>query len=559
MNAIIFLITTAACCLMMGPARADTPAPAITWPEKLYNPTPAAGDLILPLACGGAMVFRPVEIPGGNLLDDRQVELGQTDAARGYKEGRRLSHLAGAFSMGTAAARRYYIAKYETTRDQYAALTADTCPQPTMRGRLPMTDVSWFDAVDFTRRTTEWLLTKAPAALPREEQEPGFLRLPTEEEWEFATRGGLAVDDTDFLATVFPMPDGDLARYAWHESTGSAAGELHPVGLLKPNPLGLYDVLGNAAEMTLAPFHLDRRGRPHGQPGGFVSRGGDVFTPASQIGSAVRQEHNYFNATTGRAKALDSLGFRLVVTAPVIVSAARLDAIKESWSELPSLTGDVRVDSDKALAELQEVARQSQDDALRTRLELIQRNVEQAHAGLNEARARTVRALLRMGAFMGKRVVTDGKRAEVLQGLMGLAQSNFDTFAKQAQGSRDGPKLIAEARDALAEKMTKWQGMLAEIEQGMASSLSYYGDMVVNVGRDYGAAEVGAELKVVDEELKTKDNAYLIPYADLFARHLDAYRQAGAADKATWQQDLLQIEPTVSPGTPAGGSAGQQP
>ena len=531
----------------LPPSLADPPT--ITWPEKLYNPVPAPGDLVLPLACGGAMAFRPVAIPGAGLLDDRPVELGQTDDARGYKEGRRLSHLAGAFSEPGAAARRYYIAKYEITRDQYAAVTAATCPTPSMRGRLPMTAVSWFAAVDFSRRYTEWLLTQAVAALPREDQEPGFLRLPTEEEWEFAARGGLGVDEADFLAPLFPMPDGDLARYAWHESSGSAAGELHPTGLLKPNPLGLYDVLGNAAEMTLAPFHLDRRGRPHGQSGGFVSRGGDYLTAPGQLGSAWRHEHNYFNATSGQAKSLDSLGFRLVVTAPVIVSAGRLDAIKESWSGLPSLTGtgDARADSDRALAELQALARKTQDEALRTRLELIQRNVEQAHAGLNEARARTVRALLRMGAFMGKRVVTDGKRAEVLRGLMRLAQDNFDTFSRQAQGKRDGPKLVAEARGALAEKMDKWKLNLVEIEQGLANSLSYYGDMVVNVGRDYSAAEIVSELKVVEAELKAKDNAYLIPYAQAFARHLDAYRGTGAADKARWQQNLLQLE---SGGTP---------
>ena len=541
-------------CLALTPALADPPpapaaGPQITWPEKLYNPAPAADDLILPLACGGAIAFRPVAIPGSGLLDDRPVELGQADAARGYKEGRRLSHLAGAFSEPGAAARRYYIAKYETTRDQYAALTATTCPTPSMRGRLPVTAVSWFDAVDFSRRYTEWLLTQAPAALPREDQEPGFLRLPTEEEWEFAARGGLVVDEADFLAPLFPMPDGDLARYAWHESTGSAAGELHPAGLLKPNPLGLHDVLGNAAEMTLAPFHLDRRGRPHGQAGGFVSRGGDYLTAPGQLGSAARQEYNYFNAATGHAKSLDSLGFRLVVTAPVIVSAGRLDAIKESWSGLPSLTGtgDVRADADRALAELQQAARQSQDEALRTRLELIQRNVEQAHAGLNEARERTVRALVRMGAFMGKRVVTDAKRAEVLRGLMRLAQDNFDAFSTQAQGSRDGPRLVAEARAALAGKMDKWTLNLAEIEQGMSHSLSYYGDMVVSVARDYSEREIASELKVVEAELKAKDNAYLIPYAQVFARHLAAYRDSGAADKARWQQDLLQLEPGPQP------------
>jgi len=229
--------------LGVGLATAAVEVEPGSWPERLYNPAPAEDDLTLPLPCGGAMVFRPVEIPSDNLLDDRPVELGQTDAQRGYKEGRRLSHLAGSFTDPQSATRRYYIAKYETTRDQYAAVTAGSCPKPSMAGRLPVTDVSWFDAVDYARRYTEWLLANAPNALPKEDQEPGFLRLPTEEEWEFAARGGLKVDEADFLAPVFPMPEGDLALYAWFESTRSAEGKLQPVGLLKPNPLGLHDIL----------------------------------------------------------------------------------------------------------------------------------------------------------------------------------------------------------------------------------------------------------------------------------------------------------------------------
>ena len=203
------------------PSRRE-PAPAISWPVKLYNPAPAAkdlpADLILPLPCGGAMAFRPVEIPGAGWLDDRPVEMGQSDADRGYKEGRRLSHLAGAFTDQGGAARRYYIGKYEVTRDQYAALMGPDCPEPTMRGRLPMTGTSWFDAVDLSRRFTEWLLAKAPSALPREDRESGILRLPTEEEWEFAARGGLAVDATDFLPPVSPC-----RTASWRGTRGTKA------------------------------------------------------------------------------------------------------------------------------------------------------------------------------------------------------------------------------------------------------------------------------------------------------------------------------------------------
>ena len=127
----------------MADLNAET-APAITWPEKLYNPAPAVpqgqpADLILPLPCGGAMAFRPVEIPGGDWLDDRPVELGQSDAERGYKEGRRLSHLAGAFTDQAGATRRYYLGKYEITRDQYAAL---------MELELSQTHHAWTPAHD---------------------------------------------------------------------------------------------------------------------------------------------------------------------------------------------------------------------------------------------------------------------------------------------------------------------------------------------------------------------------------------------------------------------------
>ena len=61
--------------LLAAPAWAqEAPQP---WREKLYNPAPQAGDLVLPMPCGGAMAFRRVEVPSDGWLGDRKVVIGE--------------------------------------------------------------------------------------------------------------------------------------------------------------------------------------------------------------------------------------------------------------------------------------------------------------------------------------------------------------------------------------------------------------------------------------------------------------------------------------------------
>ena len=112
---------------------AATPAAAQDrWPEEGWNPRPMPDDLVLPLPCGGAMAFRPVPTPvAQGALADRQAVLGQPDPETNYSEYLRQAHILGPFPGPLPdAPPRYYLGKYEVTRDQYATATAESCPTP---------------------------------------------------------------------------------------------------------------------------------------------------------------------------------------------------------------------------------------------------------------------------------------------------------------------------------------------------------------------------------------------------------------------------------------------
>ncbi|TVS20852.1 MAG: formylglycine-generating enzyme family protein [Planctomycetaceae bacterium] len=135
--------------------------------------------------------------------------------------------------------RPYYMGIYEVTQAEYQRVMGTNPSRFTGNPIRPVEQVSWNDAVEFCRRLSED---------PKEKALGAVYRLPTEAEWEYACRAG----------TTSHFSFGDdvsiLSRYAW--LTTNSRGSTQPVGRLRPNAFGLFDMHGNVFEWC-ADWHAD--------------------------------------------------------------------------------------------------------------------------------------------------------------------------------------------------------------------------------------------------------------------------------------------------------------
>ena len=144
----------------------------------------------------------------------------------------------GTFSMGNnqgacdetpvhqVSVNSFYISKYEVTQNQWKEIMGDDPSHFIGCGNCPVENVSYDDALLFIDK-----LNKSTGL---------NYRLPSESEWEYASRGGKAAKGFVYSGS------NNIMEVAWcHDNS---AHESHPVGQKKPNELGLYDMSGNVFE-----------------------------------------------------------------------------------------------------------------------------------------------------------------------------------------------------------------------------------------------------------------------------------------------------------------------
>ncbi len=235
-------------------------------------------------------VIKPSQMEIMKLIDSRMIRVDSGSFTMGCADEKDTTCYYWEKPAHKVSINTFYMSKFPVTQKEWETIMSSNpcynhCPD------CPVENVTWEDAKKFIDKLN--LMSGKR------------YRLPTEAEWEYAARGGNKSRGYKYAG------DNDIEQVAWYYK--NSGKRTHPVGKLKPNELGLYDMTGNVWQWCsdwfgVEYYNFSPASNPKGPDGtsdNYKScRGGSWYYPAADCRVSNRDRYP-INAKD------DDVGFRL--------------------------------------------------------------------------------------------------------------------------------------------------------------------------------------------------------------------------------------------------------
>ncbi|MEC6814299.1 SUMF1/EgtB/PvdO family nonheme iron enzyme [Photobacterium toruni] len=341
----------------------------------------SSGTIIFKLPDDASIKFQPVflGLDGNKVFASKIVKLGSRSGDSNYKERLSTTKLGGSFVGENDKGEKdwlYYLGKTEVSQHQWNVVMRwwqrenGLTVESENNSQLPQTGKTPAEILTFIQALNVWMLKNDRDALPKNGNAIAYIRLPTEVEWAYAARGGNKVDQEVFDRPYPYVDENDtetLDGYEWdRDSSGNHVKEVGSQ-YIKPNPLGLYDMLGNVEELTYGIFGQDFL---FARFGGLVIRGGNYSTDSEDLKVSLRTEYDGYTQD-GNILRLKKVGFRLALGSLVSETGYTPTELDQGYDEYLSTPSGVSQSAPQGKTSMSQQAiddQQSYSDRERERL-----------------------------------------------------------------------------------------------------------------------------------------------------------------------------------------------